>query len=219
MKVSDYLYESVRDIWEECCNHPFVQGIGKGTLDIEKFRYYVKQDYLYLLDYAKVFGLGVVKANDEDTMREFGNMIYDILNNEMSIHNGYMKKLNITKEELKSAKPTLENTSYTNYMISVSSIGGIAEVAVAVLSCAWSYEVIAKCLSKIPGAIDNEFYGDWIKGYTSEGYKNCTKWNIDLVDRVTKNMPKEQIEKLKEIFINCSRYEFEFWNMAYNGEI
>ena len=54
MKVTEYLLDSVKDIWEEYHAHPFVLGIADGTLDKEKFRYYIIQDYLYLIDYAKV---------------------------------------------------------------------------------------------------------------------------------------------------------------------
>lgn len=218
MKVSEYLYESVKDIWEDCINNPFVQGIGHGTLEVDKFRFYTIQDYLYLLDYAKVFALGIVKANDEETMREYSNMVNDILNNEMSIHNGYMKKLNITKEELKNAKATLTNKSYTSYMLAEALKGSLKEITVAVLACGWSYQIIGERLSEIPNSLEDEFYGDWIKGYTSKSYKETVDWNIRLLDEITKDSSKEEIEKLKDIFITTSKYEYMFWDMAYNEE-
>lgn len=62
MKFSQTLYESVKDIWKSYYIHPFVVGIGDGTLDIGKFKYYMIQDYIYLLDYVKVYALGVVKG-------------------------------------------------------------------------------------------------------------------------------------------------------------
>ncbi len=45
-------------------NHPFVVGMGDGTLEKDKFQYYIIQDYLYLLDYAKLYAIGVVKSNE-----------------------------------------------------------------------------------------------------------------------------------------------------------
>ncbi|GAA3330289.1 hypothetical protein GCM10020331_082230 [Ectobacillus funiculus] len=42
--------------------HPFVKGIGNGELELDKFQFYIIQDYLYLIEYAKVYALGVVKA-------------------------------------------------------------------------------------------------------------------------------------------------------------
>src|SRR4051812_8617414 len=67
-KFTDRLFENVQPIWEKNHQHPFVQELGKGTLDVEKFIYYMKQDYVYLIDYAKLFAVGVVKANDLETM-------------------------------------------------------------------------------------------------------------------------------------------------------
>ena len=67
MKFSQVLFEEVKGLWNEYLEHPFVKGIGEGTLDKEKFKNYLIQDYLYLKDYAKVFAMGVVKAS---TMKE-----------------------------------------------------------------------------------------------------------------------------------------------------
>ena len=60
LSVSERLRQAAASIWEECLRHPFVTGIGDGTLPVEKFQYFMLQDYLYLFDYAKVFALGAM---------------------------------------------------------------------------------------------------------------------------------------------------------------
>lgn len=217
MQVSQYLYENARSIWGGCISHPFVQGIGHGTLGRDKFRFYIIQDYLFLLEYAKVFALGVIKACDEAVMREFSNAIQDILNNEMSIHNHYIRELQITQKELQNACPTLANKSYTSYMLAEGFKGSIKEVTAAVLACGWSYLVIAQNLSQIPNALEHAFYGHWIKGYSSKEFQACVNWNINLLDSLTLASSKQEIEKLKEIFITTSEYEYQFWDMAYQS--
>ena len=57
MKYSEQLYRQVCSIWQSYETHPFLLGLFDGTLPIEKFRFYMIQDYLYLLDYSKVFAL------------------------------------------------------------------------------------------------------------------------------------------------------------------
>ena len=57
--VRKILMASVSDIWPEYNNHPFVKGLEMGTLDPQKFRRYIIQDYLYLEEYSKVFALGI----------------------------------------------------------------------------------------------------------------------------------------------------------------
>ena len=181
---TEELYENVKEMWDGYCEHPFVDGIGSGELDIEKFKFYMIQDYLYLLDYAKVYSLGAIKSNDEETMAKFTLLANGILNTEMSIHRNYMKKLGITSEEVKNAKMHIDNISYTHYMLAVSYAGGVAEVAVSLLSCLWSYELIGKYLYKKYGIQDN-FYADWIRGYISEGYHELNVWLTDLVNKET----------------------------------
>ncbi|WP_097025946.1 thiaminase II [Clostridium peptidivorans] len=219
MKFSQKLYESVEDIWKSYYEHPFVYGIGQGTLDVDKFKFYMIQDYIYLLDYAKIYALGIVKADTEEIMKGFSSMVNGILNEEMSIHRSYMRRLGITQDEISQTKASLANISYTNYMLSVSQRGTLAELSVSLLSCMWSYLEIGKHLSKIPGAVDHEFYGEWIRGYISEDYIKLTNWVIDLIDDLAKDLPKRELEKLEEIFINTSKYEYMFWDMSYNKEM
>ena len=80
MKFSKRLYENVLPIWQKNHAHPFVQGLGDGTLDKNKFRFYMIQDYLYLIEYAKVFALGAVKATDLKTMGKFATLLDSTLN-------------------------------------------------------------------------------------------------------------------------------------------
>ena len=86
MTVTERLLKDTESIWAEYHQHPFVQGIADGTLDKEKFKYYMIQDYLYLLDYTKVFAIGVAKAKDMAFMKRFANSTHAILDGEMDIH-------------------------------------------------------------------------------------------------------------------------------------
>ncbi|OAA84463.1 thiaminase II [Clostridium ljungdahlii] len=216
MKTSMKLYESVKDIWDSYYEHPFVKGIGDGNLEIDKFKFYMIQDYIYLLDYARVYALGVVKSSEESIMQGFSKMVDNILNGEMNIHRHYMKKIGIKKEEIENAKVSIENISYTSYILSVSQMGDLMDLTTSLLACMWSYYLIGKKLSKVDGALDNEFYGQWIKGYISSDYEKETKWVIDLLDYLTQNISEKKFNRLKEIFINTSKYEYMFWDMAYN---
>ena len=40
MKFSEVLFSEVKKIWDGYLEHPFVKGIGEGTLDKEKFKNY-----------------------------------------------------------------------------------------------------------------------------------------------------------------------------------
>lgn len=215
MTVSQRLREAARPIWDRCLRHPFVTGIGDGTLPAEKFRYFMLQDYLYLFDYARVFALGVVKAREAALMRTFAQNVDAILGGEMSIHRSYMERLGITEEQVLAVKPALDNLSYTHYMLSVSERGGPREITAAILACSWSYAEIGTALAAIPGAADHPFYGEWIQGYASEDYGETNRALIELTDRLAAGASEAELKYLEEIFVNCSRYELGFWDMAW----
>jgi thiaminase/transcriptional activator TenA len=58
--------EEADHLWEKEYMHPFVQGIGDGTLALEKFQHYMKQDYLFLIEFSKVISLAIAKSKHLD---------------------------------------------------------------------------------------------------------------------------------------------------------
>ena len=144
MSTVERLLKATEDIWAGYHEKPFVQGLKDGTLDVKKFRRYIIQDYWYLMDYTKVFAVGVAKSKSVEVMKLFAKYIQAILDGEVNVHNGYMADFGITQEELDHTPIAQDNRSYTSYMLSVAYKGGEAEVLTAIFSCAYSYEVIAK---------------------------------------------------------------------------
>ena len=209
------LRDSVSDFWPEYNNHPFVKGLETGNLPPEKFKHYIIQDYMYLNEYSKVFALGVAKAKSLETMQLFSNVIQAIANVELDIHKGYMGKLGVTQEEIDSTPRTIENLSYTSYMLRVAYEEGEPEILAAILSCALSYEDIAKTIVKNnPDSVNHDLYGNWIKCYSGEEYCATNKILINAIEKAAKDYNEQQLNHLAEIFRNCSLYEMGFWDMG-----
>lgn len=219
MKLTEKLYETVKPIWDGYPAQPFVRELGEGTLDVKRFRFYMIQDYRYLLEYVRVFALGVVKAKEEETQRMFADMVWETLHEEMRVHRAYMARLGITEEEIAQTKTAPANRAYTEYMLAEAERGEVLEILVAVLSCAWSYQRIGLHLKEISGALTHPLYGEWVAGYSSESYCEGTERILVLVDAYGADISAEREAHLKEIFTVCSRYEADFWDMAYAGEI
>lgn len=215
MATINRLLSASDEIWKSYNEHPFVLGIQNGDLDRNKFRYYIIQDYLYLEDYAKAFAVGVAKAKSLETANLFSKYIY-VMNGELNVHSGYIARLGISHDEITSTPRSLDNLSYTSYMLRVAYEEGEAEILAAILSCAYSYEIIAKNIVKNnPGSVNDGFYGDWIKGYASDAYAADNVILIDTLNRLTESYTESQIRHLIDIFVACSRYELAFWEMSW----
>lgn len=191
-------------------------GIQNGTLEKEKFRYYIMQDFLYLKDYAKTFAIGVAKAKSVKMSNLFAKYIA-VVNGELDVHSGYMGRFQVTQEEIDNMKPSLDNLSYTSYMLRVAYEEGESEILTAILSCAYSYEVIAKrIVENNPNSVNDSFYADWIKGYASEDYAVGNAVLLDTLNELTEHYTEEQLDHLIDIFVVCSRYELAFWDMSWD---
>lgn len=216
MSTVKVLLDSTLDLWNAYNEHPFVKGIEQGTLDREKFRFYLIQDYLYLEEYAKVFAIGIAKSRSSETSAVFTKYLTAI-NKELDIHGGYFERLGITDREVSGTRRSLDNLSYTSYMLRVAYEDGEVGILTAILSCACSYEMIAKrMIANRPSCVDDPFYGDWIRGYSSRDYSDENIVLTGIIDRLTEDVSAEELSHLIDVFTNCSRYEMMFWEMSWN---
>ena len=216
MKICDRLLKETEDIWRQYYTHPFVLGIQNGDLSKEKFRHYIIQDYLYLIDYARTFAVGIAKAKSSEMRRLFTSYVNMLVEGEMDIHRGYMGQLGISLDEIEKTPTSIDNLSYTSYMLRVAYEDGETEIMAAILSCAYSYEVIAKNMVKNrPQCVDDDFYGEWVKGYISERYHNENAMLMETLEKLAADYTPRQIQHLVDIFRACSVYELMFWDMGW----
>lgn len=213
------LFQNVQPIWEKNHQHPFVQELGKGILDEKKFIHYMKQDYVYLIDYAKLFAIGAMKAHNLETMDKFAGILYDTLHFEMDLHRQFAAEFGISREELEATKPTPVNLAYTNYMLNVSQNGSLAEVVSCLLPCAWDYWEIGKLLRAQYGEhmVTNR-YAKWIETYDSNEFAEGAKYLIQLMDELAEDKPERELEVLEKHFQITSKYEYLFWEMNYTEQ-
>ncbi|MFD1362815.1 thiaminase II [Lentibacillus salinarum] len=216
MTFSDRLFKKIEPVWNSYLEHPFIKGIGEGTLDKEKFIHYMQQDYVYLIEYSRVFAIGSAKANDIETMTIFANLLHGTMNFEMDLHREYAEKFGISNEQLEATEPSAIVTAYTSYMISQAALGGVENAIAAVFACAWSYNWIGKKLAEWPGALDHELYGNWVKMYSSDGFTKIADDCLHLINDIAKDKPEHELKKMEEIVIQTSYFEYMFWDMAEN---
>ena len=58
--------EDVKSAWHAYTHHEFTTRMGDGTLPQEAFKYYMIQDYLYLIQFARANALAGYKAKKLD---------------------------------------------------------------------------------------------------------------------------------------------------------
>ncbi|MCR2803861.1 thiaminase II [Paenibacillus soyae] len=215
---SERLYQSSRPIWERSHRHPFLTELRDGTLSPDRFIYYLKQDYVYLIDYAKLFALASVKSPDLETMHKFAELYHSTLHVEMELHRQYAERFGVPRAELERTKPAPTTIAYTKYMLDIATNGSLAQVVAALLPCMWSYREIGVTLAAIPGALEHPLFSEWILMYSSDEFGQLTDWCIDQINRLADGLPERELARLEEHFLTTSRLEYLFWDMAYRLE-
>jgi len=216
-RFSHRLHRLAEPIWEAQHNHPFVRGIGEGTLEIEKFKFWVRQDYLFLIDYARLLALAVARAPDLPIMSRFADLVQATLKVEMDLHRSYAAEFGISLQELEAGEKAPATRGYTDYLLRVAAMGDFSELVAALLPCMWGFCDIGQRLARGPRPGD-ERYGKWIDMYSSLDFAQLADWCRDLVDRIAEGLPQAALRRMEEAFLTSSRYEHLFWEMAWRQE-
>ena len=216
-KFTDELRRYAAPIWEADLKHPFVRGMADGTLPKEKFKFYLIQDYLFLLDYSRVFAYGAIKAHDEATMALFAQLLNETLNTEMELHRGYCEKFGISPAEMEAATMAPTTHAYTRHLLHVAQIGTLADVIAGVLPCQWGYAEIGTTLAE-QGGSPEPLYQEWIDMYASSEFLALGEWLRNLLNDITTESSPAEKERLQKNFLLSSRYEYMFWEMAWKEQ-
>lgn len=214
---TDDLFEAARPIWEAQLAHPFVRGIADGTLPEERFKNWVRQDYRYLVDFARVFAWAAAKADRLESMSWYASALDLTLNTEMALHRDYAARFGIGAEELERVPAWPTTRAYTDFLVRTAADGDMADLLAALLPCAWGYVHIGQRLAAGKPPADQR-YADWIAQYSSPEFAAAAEWLKAETNRLSAAAPPDKRRRLLDLFVLSSRYEWQFWQMCWNGE-
>lgn len=211
-----YLRQQTAAIWQAIYTHPFVQEVGQGTLARPAFEFFIRQDYLYLQDFARVLCLGGAKADDLETLAMFMEHAATVVRVERTFHSTFAVQLGLTVAALEATPAAPVTRAYTRHLLTVAHSGTLGETVAAVLPCYWIYWEVGKRLSSSLPA--EPLYAEWIQAYSSEGFGAHVQQQLNLIDRLALQVSPAERERLEEHFVQSSRYEYLFWEQAYRQE-
>ncbi|MDH3497472.1 MAG: thiaminase II [Gemmatimonadota bacterium] len=217
MVFTDDLHAAARGIWDAQHAHPFVRGIADGSLAEERFTRWVLQDYRYLKEFARIFAWAVAKADDLASMSWYAAVLNLTLNTEMDLHRQYAARFGLSSADLEAAPMWPTTRAYTDFLVRTAADGDMADLVAALLPCAWGYVDIAQRLAagNVPR---DQRYADWIAQYASEEFAQAAQWLRDEMNRLAEDAGAAKRAKLTELFVLSSRYEWQFWEMCWEGE-
>lgn len=217
MTFTEELRPVVDPIWDAIISHPMVEGIGTGTLDEEPFRYWVKQDYRYLIEYSRVFALGAAKSPTIDDMGTFSTLLTETIHTEMDLHRSYAATFGISEADLEETTPSPTTQAYTDFLVRTATMGTFGDIIAVLLPCMWGFNETGKQLAS-NGLPSDERYAEWIEMYASDEFSELTDWCHSLMNRVAANAHQTDRERYIDLVRTSAQYEYLFWEAAWNQE-
>ena len=195
---------------------PFNRELAAGTLDRDRFRFYVLQDALYLGDYARALATAAAKAPDPDAQIAFAQSAHGAIAVERTLHEEYFRLFDITPEDAAAVEASPSCAGYTGFLLTVGLTGTYEELAAAILPCFWIYWDVGTRISR-NAAPDNP-YRAWIDTYADEQFGRAVRTVIDLTDRAADRTTEGTRIAMHAAFRRSTQYEWMFWDSAYRME-
>ena len=211
------LRERGKPAWAAATGHPMVQQIGAGTLPHGIFRGYFEQNVLYLGEYARAIGLIIGKAPDLDATDVLTRFLWQIVRTEIPANISFLRRLGGSAGGAATAAAATQmlpvTYAYTRHLLCTSAEGSCAEGLTAVLPCQWSYgELAGPLMATLPA---DPVYADWISMFGNADYDALVRETTGLLDRLADPGDAAAVQRLARVFDISTRYEVQFWDMAY----
>ncbi|WP_070963808.1 thiaminase II [Vibrio sonorensis] len=222
MKYQD-LIEACQSDWQEYTEHTFVQQLALGTLPQESFLHYLKQDFLFLKQYARAYALAIYKARTLEDMRQALPSVQALVDTEIAHHVTYCAEWGLSESDLENEPEDFGTVAYTRYVLDAGMAGDLVDLYAALAPCSIGYAVIGKALlNSAETKLEGNPYRSWIELYGGEEFQTGVAQGAEHFDRLLKeidiNSQRGQI--LVEVFKTATRMEVAFWQQGINaGEI
>lgn len=210
------LWSDIEGIFAAILEHPFLTGLTDGSLDRDAFRFYVIQDAHYLRDYARALALCSARAPASDDIVMFARHAAGAIEVEQELHRGFFADFGISVQDVDATPVAPTCRAYTSYLLAVCHGGSFAEALGAVLPCYWIYQRVgAELLER--GSPD-PLYRRWIDTYGGDEFAGIVEQVLALTDRVGPGLSDGERDRMREHFVQTSRYEYLFWDMGHRQE-
>ena len=184
--------------------HPTVAGIARGDLDPAVFRSWLEQDYLFLLDYVRVFARLAWKAPDGH-LGDLVDLAHSTWHDELALHRSLAAEFDA---DLFGAVAAPATAAYTGFLLGAAEDYGRG--LAALLPCMWGYSTLGRMLAEHPPA--EERYARWVATYADPGFAALAARCAQLVDEAhAEGLVDEQTAT--EAFDAGMRHEVAFWDV------
>jgi len=203
-------------IWPAYTRHEFVLRLARGDLPEAAFRRYLLQDYLFLLHFARAWGLAIYKSENLTEMRRAQSLVAATLETEIGLHIEYCRGWGLSEAEMVREPETLETIAYTRFVLDRGLAGDRLDLEVALAPCIVGYaEIAAERMADRATRHDGNPYREWLDMYAGAEYQSLAREAAAALDEQFERRGGEgRFAALAASFATATRLEADFWQMG-----
>jgi len=211
------MWDENYSVYQEIIKMPFVQELRNGTLDENKFKNYIIQDYFYLQNYKTVYEILLSKSINNEISLFIIEVIKRVDDEIKGCHKKFFKKFRITMKDIRNTQVWANTKLYNDFLIKTVSVEPFEVGLVSTLPCSWIYSQIGYDIKKMKQVHGNK-YQFWIDSYGKIPWKDSnTKKFVNLIENLAHYATKENRQKMKDIYKVGTRMEYMFFYGIYNN--
>ncbi|MEP2639950.1 thiaminase II [Roseobacter sp.] len=203
--------------WPAYTRHAFVQDLGDGTLPRAAFLHYLKQDYVFLVHFARAWALAVTKSETVAEMRLTAATVHGLINEEIALHIKTCAEAGIDEAALFATQERQENLAYTRYVLDAGHSGDLLDLLAALAPCVMGYGEIGTYLAQTK---TSDTYAGWIDTYAGDAYQQVCANVGALIDGAVARRIGDAPQASPRWATLCARFdtatrlEVGFWDMG-----
>src|SRR5438132_4684762 len=170
------LVQAAEANWRAYTRHDFVLLLATGNLPESCFRRYLVQDYVFLIHFARAWGLAIYKSDTLGEMRRAQRLVAAILDVEIGLHVEYCRGWGLSEAAMASEPEALATVAYTRFVLDRGLAGDRLDLEVALAPCMIGYAEIATQRMADPATRHaGNPYRDWLDMYASDEYQGLAR--------------------------------------------
>jgi thiaminase/transcriptional activator TenA len=181
--LHDEMWQANADLAQKCLAHPFVRGLGDGSLERAAFRRYVAQDAFFLRGFLRAYAVAAAKCEELAHARALHRFMGGALE-ELELHASYARKLG---NDLEDVQPLPACRAYVDFLMHTAWQRGPDVTLAAMAPCMRLYAFLGQQLA--PQQRPGHPYGDWIDTYSSAAFATLADQVDALLDEVAADTP------------------------------
>ena len=210
------LVSAAGDAWHAYTRHEFVLRLAAGDLKEAAFRRYLVQDYLFLLQFARAWGLALYKSDGLAEMRRAQRLVAATLEVEIGLHLEYCRRWRLSEADLATATEAAATTAYTRFVLDRGVAGDRLDLETALAPCLVGYAVIAAERMADPDTRrDGNPYCEWLEMYAGAEYQSLAREaEAALDEQFARRGGEGRFPRLAADFATSARLEADLWQMG-----